>query len=76
MKQLGTAKGVYPYNTGKVNIGAMYIPQRHQYTTQAELWTQDLLLRSKKRGTCPPTSVTLFAGRLRSLVQALTFWRK
>ena len=38
------AKGVYPINTGKVSIGAMYIPKHHQYTTEAELWTQKLLL--------------------------------
>ncbi len=44
MKQLGTAKGVYPYNTGKVNIGSMYIPKHHQYTTEAELFWQGVLL--------------------------------
>ncbi len=38
------AKGVYPINTGKVSIGAMYLPKRHHYCTQAELWTQNLLL--------------------------------
>ena len=38
------AKGVYPINNGKVSIGAMYIPKKPHYTTEAELWTQKLLL--------------------------------
>ena len=51
MKQLGTAKGVYPYNTGKVNIGAMYIPKKPHYCTEAELWMQNILLSKPSKTT-------------------------
>lgn len=63
----GVAKGVYPINTGKVSIGSMYLPKRHQYTTGAELWTQNLLLRKPRK----PTSVM----RLRNVMRALRFWK-
>lgn len=57
MKSTGVAKGVYPINTGKVLIGRDYIPRKPHYTTEAELWTQRLLLSK-------PTSVTLFLRRV------------
>ena len=54
------AKGVYPINTGKVSIGCMYLPKRVQYCTEAELWTQQLLLAKKKT----PSGVSSFVNRL------------
>ena len=71
MKQLGTAKGVYPINTGKVNIGAMYLPKRTQYATEAELFWQGVLLG---RRTVRP-SVSTSVMRLRAVLRALRFWR-
>ena len=58
----GIAKGVIPVNTGKVLIGSMYLPRKPHYTTEAELWVQDLLLSKPK-----PTSVSLFYRRLRNV---------
>ena len=66
----GVARGVTPINTGKVLIGRDYIPRRPQYTTEAELFWQGVLLSKRQ-----PTSVRLFSTRLRSVVRALTFWR-
>lgn len=53
------AKGVYPYNTGKVNIGAMYIPKKPHYCTEAELFWQGILLRQE----------SVWVKRLRNLVR-------
>ena len=71
----GVAKGVYPINTGKVLIGCMYLPKRTQYATEAELFWQGVLLNRTQVRPSVSTSVSLFSRRLRSLVQALTFWR-
>ena len=68
MKTTGIAKGVTPVNTGKILIGRDYIPTKPHYATEAELWTQNLLL-SKPRQL--PTSVK----RLLNLTRALRFWK-
>ena len=47
MKMTGVAKGVYPIDTGKVLIGRDYIPRQTHYTTTAELFWQDVLLRQE-----------------------------
>lgn len=60
----GIAKGVTPINTGKVLIGRDYVPKHVHYTTEAELWTQNLLLSK-------PTSVTLASRRLVNLTRAI-----
>ena len=61
MKMTGVAKGVYPINTGKVSIGAMYIPKKPHYCTEAELWTQKLLLsKPSKRITLMRKLVNIF----------------
>ena len=60
----GVARGVIPVNTGKVLIGRDYIPKHTHYTTEAELWTQNLLLSK-------PTSVTLASRRLVNLTRAI-----
>ena len=62
----GIAKGVIPVNTGKVLIGSMYLPRKPHYTTEAELWVQDLLL-SKPKPRPISTSVSLFYRRLRNV---------
>ena len=41
------AKGVYPINTGKVNIGAMYLPKKPHYTTTEQFFWQGILLGNK-----------------------------
>ena len=71
----GVAKGVYPINTGKVLIGRDYIPTKPHYATEAELFWQGVLLGRRTVRPSVSTSVSLFSQRLRSLVQALTFWR-
>ena len=58
------AKGVYPIDTGKVKIGAMYLPKRHQYSTEAELFWQGVILGK-------PTSVTLASRRFINVLRAL-----
>ena len=75
MKTTGVAKGVYPINTGKVLIGRDYIPRKPHYCTEAELFWQGVLLNRTQVRPSVSTSVSLFSRRLRSLVQALTFWR-
>ena len=65
------AKGVYPINTGKVSIGSMYLPKRHQYATEAELFWQGVLLGRTRVRPSLSTSVM----RLRSVFNALRFWR-
>ena len=67
MKATGIAKGVYPINTGKVLIGRDYIPKHTHYTTEAELWTQDLLLRGREK----PTSVALASRRFVNALRAV-----
>ena len=69
MKTLGTAKGVYPINTGKVLIGSMYIPKHHQYTTEAELFWQGVLLGKRSVRPSLSTSVSLFARRFANFVR-------
>ena len=71
----GIAKGDIPVNTGKVLIGSMYLPRKPHYTTEAELFWQGVLLNRTQVRPSVSTSVSLFYRRLRSLVQALTFWR-
>lgn len=75
MKQLGTAKGVYPYNTGKVNIGAMYLPTKPHYCTDAELFWQGVLRGHRTVRPSVSTSVSLFARRFANFVRALRFWK-
>jgi len=70
-KMLGVAKGVYPVDTGKVLIGRSYIPKHTHYTTEAEFWVQNLLLRKPRS----PSGVSCFRKRLQSVVNALSFWR-
>ena len=67
----GIAKGVYPINTGKVLIGRDYVPKHHQYTTDAELFWQGVLLGRTRVRPSLSTSVR----RLRSVFNALRFWR-
>ena len=69
MKTLGTAKGVYPINTGKVLIGSMYIPKRTQYATEAELFWQGVLLGKRSVRPSLSTSVSLFARRFANFVR-------
>lgn len=71
MKTTGVAKGVYPINTGKVLIGRDYIPKHHQYTTDAELFWQGILLGRASVRPSLSTSVM----RLRALLRTLSFWR-
>lgn len=71
MKQIGTAKGVYPINTGKVNIGAMYIPKKPHYCTEAELFWQGVLLGRRTVRPSLSTSVSLFSRRLFNLTRAV-----
>ena len=71
MKTTGVAKGVYPINTGKVNIGAMYLPKRTQYATEAELFWQGVLLNRTQVRPSVSTSVR----RLRNVLRALRFWK-
>ena len=65
------AKGVYPINNGKVSIGSMYLPRRVQYSTEAELFWQGVLLRKKKT----PSGVSSFVVRFANCVRAIRFWR-
>ena len=60
MKTTGVAKGVYPINTGKVLIGRDYIPKRTQYTTDAELFWQGILLGRASVRPSLSTSVISF----------------
>ena len=57
MKTLGTAKGVYPINTGKVLIGAMYIPKKPHYTTTEQFFWQGVLLNRTRVRPSLSTSV-------------------
>jgi len=69
MKATGVAKGVYPINTGKVLIGRDYIPKHHQYTTEAELFWQGVLLGRRTVRPSLSTSVSLFARRFANFVR-------
>lgn len=60
MKTLGTAKGVYPINTGKVLIGRDYTPKHTHYTTEAELFWQGVLLGRTRVRPSVSTSVISF----------------
>lgn len=71
MKIVGTAKGVYPINTGKVLIGSMYLPTKPHYCTEAELFWQGVLLGRKSVRPSVSTSVR----RMRNVLRALRFWR-
>lgn len=64
-KMKGIARGVYPINTGKVSIGCMYIPTKPRYTTEAELFWQNLLLRKPKK----PTSVSRICDCLKAFIR-------
>jgi hypothetical protein len=61
----GIAKGVYPVNTGKVQIGCMYLPKRVQYCTEAELFWQGVLLGRTRVRPSLSTSVSSFFAVLR-----------
>ena len=67
----GVARGVTPINTGKVLIGRDYIPRKPQYATEAELFWQGVLLGREFVRPSISTSVK----RLRSVFNALRFWR-
>ena len=67
----GVARGVTPINTGKVLIGRDYIPRKPQYATEAELFWQGVLLGRESVRPSLSTSVK----RLRSVFNALRFWR-
>lgn len=54
------AKGVYPVNTGKVQIGCMYLPTKPHYTTEAELFWQGVLLGRTRVRPSLSTSVISF----------------
>ena len=65
------AKGVYPIDTGKVKIGAMYLPTKPHYCTDAELFWQGVLLG--RRTVRPSLSTSVM--RLRAVLRTLRFWR-
>ena len=75
-KMQGVAKGVYPINTGKVLIGRDYIPKKPQYTTEAELFWQGVLLGHRAVRPSFSTSVSLFSRRFINVLRSLrSFWR-
>ena len=65
------AKGVYPINTGKVSIGAMYIPKKPHYTTTEQFFWQGVLLGKRRVNPSASTSVM----RLCAVLRALRFWK-
>ena len=67
----GVAKGVVPYNTGKILIGRNYVPNQHRYTTGAELFWQGVLLGRTRVRPSLSTSVSLFARRFVNLTRAI-----
>ena len=70
MKMTGVAKGVYPINTGKVSIGAMYIPKKPHYCTEAELFWQGILL-GKKVKPHPATLIRAWVFKVGKLIKGV-----